>query len=243
VVEYTRVKSADLVVVGQHGPRGSRLWSSGVLATQIARAVASPTLTVSDEAVADKNVTASFKNIVCGIDFSPASLRALDEGLGMAQRSGGRITLLHVLEGFPYESGHSGARTFQLIGEDLGRVDKVKRKLRALVLPDALNWSEVETEVVSGVPHDAIVATATARMADLVVIGRPSPTLDRIVMASTVSGVLRRARCPVLAVPGASEATDVSSKADDGDRSDDEAMAPWTLRATHRFGASEIKAL
>ena len=47
VAEYARVKSADLVVVGQNGRRGSRFWSSGVIATDVARAVASPTLTVS----------------------------------------------------------------------------------------------------------------------------------------------------------------------------------------------------
>ena len=41
VAEYARVKSADLVVVGQNGRRGSRFWSSGVLATDVARAVAS----------------------------------------------------------------------------------------------------------------------------------------------------------------------------------------------------------
>ena len=115
VAEYARVKSADLVVVGQNGRRGSRFWSSGVLATDVARAVASPTLTVSKEAVADTDVTASFNNILCGIDFSAASLRALNEALTMAQQSGGRVTLLHVLEGFPYESVYSGSRAFRLI--------------------------------------------------------------------------------------------------------------------------------
>ena len=117
VAEYARVKSADLVVVGQNGRRGSRFWSSGVIATDVARAVASPTLTVSKEAVADTDVTASFNNILCGIDFSAASLRALNEALTMAQQSGGRITLLHVLEGFPYESVYSGSRAFRLIGD------------------------------------------------------------------------------------------------------------------------------
>ena len=229
VAEYARMKSADLIVVGQDGRRGSRFWSSGVLATDIARAVASPTLTVSK--VAGTDGAASFNNIVCAIDFSAASLRALEQALTLAQQSGGRITLLHVLEGFSYETVYSGSRAFRLIGDYRARVDKVKRELRALVPPDALNWCEVKTEVVSGIPHDAIVATARARNADLIVIGRRERTrLDRIVMASTVSSVLRRARSSVLAVPGPSDVTDVASKATGAERYGDETIARWTLR-------------
>ena len=105
VAEYARVKSADLVVVGQNGRRGSRFWSSGVLATDVARAVASPTLDRFEGCSRWTQMsTASFNNILCAIDFSAASLRALNEALTMAQQSGGRITLLHVLEGFPYEA-------------------------------------------------------------------------------------------------------------------------------------------
>jgi hypothetical protein len=76
--------------------------------------------------------------------------------------------------------------------------------------------------VVSGIPPNAIVATPTARNADLIVIGRPERTrLDRMVMASTVSGVLRRARSAVLAVPGPSDATDVAAAAISPERYDD----------------------
>ena len=233
VAEYARVKSADLVVVGQNGRRGSRFWSSGVMATDVARAVASPTLTVSKEAVTDTDVTASFSNILCGIDFSAASLRALNEALRMAQQTGGRITLLHVLEGFPYESVYSGSRAFRLIGDYRARVDKVKRELRALVPPDALNWCEVETEVVSGIPHDAIRNTATARKADLVVIGLPRRTkLDRIVKASTASGVSVVLGAPCWWCPYRQRSPTWLRKRSLLIADDDEAIAPWTLAAT-----------
>ena len=239
VVEYARAKAADLVVVGQNGRRRSRFWRSGVLATDLARAISSPTLTVSKETVSGAAVDASFNNILLAIDFSAASLAALNKALTMAQQSGGRITLLHVLEGFPYETVYSGSRAYRLIGEYRARVDKVKRELRALVPPDALNWCEVETEVVSGVPHDAIVATARARKADLVVIGRPHRArLDRIVMASTLSGVLRRARCSVLTVPGPSDGTKTVWKATGADRHEEEAIHTSTFGATHGVAPS-----
>ena len=235
VADYARANAADLVVVGQNGRRGSRFWRSGVLATDIARAVESPTLTVSKERDFSADAAASFDNILVAIDFSPASLRALDQALTLAQQSGGRVTVLHVLEGFPYETVYSGSRAFQLIGEYRARVDKVKHQLRALIPTDALNWIEVEVEVVSGVPHEAIVTTARAQKADLVVIGRARRSrLDRILMASTVAGVLRRARSLVLTVPEPSDVADMASKVIVADHHDDEAIALFTPRETDR---------
>jgi nucleotide-binding universal stress UspA family protein len=142
-------------------------------------------------------------------------------------------SVLHVPEGFPQETVYSGARAFRLVEDYRARVEKVKRGLRSLVPPDALNWCEVDTDVVSGIAHDAINATAAARKADLVVLGTPARSrFDRIAMASTPSGVLRRARCPVLAVPRPSAVTEWPRKTTTADR-DDEPMALFPLPATH----------
>jgi nucleotide-binding universal stress UspA family protein len=214
VAEYSARKSADLVVVGRNGRRGSRLWWSGLLAAELARRVECPTLTVSKTDAPDTELSGPFKNILCAVDFSPASLRALNEALTVAQQSGGRIVLLHVLEGFPYESVYSGSRALRLIEEYDALVAKVRSELLALVPRDVLNSCEVETEVVSGVAHDAIVAAATARTSDLVVIGLPRRTrLDRIVMASTASGVLRHVPSAVLTIPGPSRTAEGTLKA------------------------------
>lgn len=236
VAEYARAKSADLVVVGQNGRRGSRFWTSGVLATEVARAVAAPTLTVSEKLMPRTDERALFNNILCAIDFSAESLLALKKALALAQEGGGRITLLHALEGFPYETVYSGSRALRLVGEYRAHVDVVRRKLRALVPVDAFNWCEVETEVVSGPAADAIVATARELKADLVVMGRPRRTgFDRIKMASTMSAVLRRATSPVLAVPGTSSFNAVERKSFELDRHDGE-----TTVALPQGGAADV---
>jgi hypothetical protein len=55
---------------------------------------------------------------------------------------------------------------------------------------------------VSGIPHDAILAAATARRADLIVMGLPRrPRLEEFLTSSTVKQVLRRTTRPVLIVP------------------------------------------
>jgi nucleotide-binding universal stress UspA family protein len=183
----------------------------------------------------DADADGSFNNIICAVDFSPASDRAVRRALSLAQQSRGRVRLLHVLEGSPYESVYSGSRAFRLIAEYPARVERVRRELRSRVPSDALNWCEVDTEAVSGVPREAIVAMALARSADLIVIGVPPRTmLRRIVMGSTVAAVLRHARCAVLAVPARTRATDMRPESmpvrEDENEPGTTLISPGTLR-------------
>jgi nucleotide-binding universal stress UspA family protein len=126
----------------------------------------------------------------------------MNEALVLAQQSGGRITLLHVVKGYPYETVYSGARAMQLIDDYDRRVEKTKRELRSLVPPDTYNWCEVEATVESGVAHRSILAKAAEIQADLIVMGLPDRSaINRVVMGSTTTPVLRRANSPVLIVP------------------------------------------
>jgi nucleotide-binding universal stress UspA family protein len=204
VVEYAQGKAANLVVVPQHGRRGSSQWRGGGWATAISRGVECLTIAVPDCAVrpTDDETRAPFRNILCAVDFTRASMRALHEALNIAQQSAGRITLLHVL-GFPNETVHSSGRALRLIDEYRVRVEEVNLQLRQLVPPDAWHWCHVETVTVSGVPHDAIAATARGHQCDLIVMGLPRrPLLEQLVMRSTVRTLLRQAPCPVLMAPG-----------------------------------------
>lgn len=72
-----------------------------------------------------------------------------------------------------------------------------------MIPPDALNWSEIDVKTVSGLAHQAIVAAASERRADLVVVGLPRRSrMEEFVAGSTVHRVLRRTTSPVLLVPG-----------------------------------------
>jgi nucleotide-binding universal stress UspA family protein len=202
VGDYARSTGSDLVVVARHGRPFGSYWRPGVYATDIARHVGLLTLAVPGGRGTEARATAPFTDILCPMDLSPASNVALDHALVLAQQSGGRITLLHVLERFPYETVYSGSRAFRLIDEYRGHVQRMRGELRRAVPPDAFNWCEVRTTVVSGVAHQSILATAAELNPDLIVMGSPNRSaLDRIVMGSTTTPVLRRAQCPVLVVP------------------------------------------
>ena len=140
----------------------------------------------SDTQAADSET--GFRNILAPIDFSEASFRALSEALVLVQQSGGHLRLLHVLEGFPYETVYSGSRAFRLIDDYRARVARVDRELRSLIPPDALNWAEIDVATVSGRAHDAIISAASDQRADLVVLGLPRRSrMEDLVAGSTVN--------------------------------------------------------
>lgn len=208
VADHAKRQRADLVLVGQHGRAGSRYWPSGAFAAAIGRGVECPTIAVPDSA-APKTAAAShgiFKNILCAIDFSHASIQAFNEALALAQQSAGRLMLLHVLERYPYEAARSGERALHLFDDYRALVDRTNNDLHLLVPPDALNWCLVDAETAMGVPHDAISAAAKTYDCDLIVMGLPRRSPGPIVLRSTVERVLRRSPCPVLMVPGADPA-------------------------------------
>jgi nucleotide-binding universal stress UspA family protein len=203
VADYALHESPDLLVVDKHGRRASNLWRAGVFAKELARRVACPTLAVPNKFDgASPTADTSFREILCATDYLPASIAALKKALVLAQESGGRLTVLHVLDGFPYETVYSGSGAFRLIDKYHGLVAQVARQLRNAIPHDALNWCDVQTRVVSGEPHRAILATGLEIKPDLIVMGLPvRSALATVIMGSTTGPVVRGTRCPVLMVP------------------------------------------
>jgi hypothetical protein len=85
--------------------------------------------------------------------MSPASVTIVTQALALAEEHRGRVTLVHVLDRFPYEIIYSEAHASELIEEYRAQVATVTQELRALVPTDAPNSAEVDTEVMSGTPH------------------------------------------------------------------------------------------
>jgi nucleotide-binding universal stress UspA family protein len=64
-------------------------------------------------------------------------------------------------------------------------------------------WCKPETVTARGKPYREILALADEREVDLIVIGvRGRNAIDLALFGSTTNQVVRRARCPVLVIPG-----------------------------------------
>jgi nucleotide-binding universal stress UspA family protein len=182
-------RGASLIVmgIGRHNPLDRLFGTETTLATLRESRV--PVLAVGPEFPAVPS------RAVVGLDFSVASRQAARLALHLLA-PGGHLTLVHVRPRFEHPSAD-----WQAWDVEYGRTlpplfDQVRAQLN---VPDGFS---VDTVAVRGDPAPALLAFAQQANADLVAVGtqRHSP-LERLVVGSVATRVLRTARVGVLAVP------------------------------------------
>jgi nucleotide-binding universal stress UspA family protein len=136
-----------------------------------------------------------YQRIVCAIDFSEHSKRALRLSLELAARIGVRVSALHVID-FLLAEAAAVAYDVKRLTED------ADRELRALVGEVAGSAANVEVAIRTGRADREIVAHATTIGADLLVMGTQGlGGVRKLLFGSVTERVLRSATIPVLAVP------------------------------------------
>jgi nucleotide-binding universal stress UspA family protein len=143
------------------------------------------------------------QRILCPIDFSDFSRRALDHAVAMARWYKASITAVHVdpsieIVGFPAPMvGVPATWKFSDRAELLAT-------LQRFVEPESAPGVSIETVVREGPPVAEILAQAELTGADLIVMGTHGASgFERLLLGSVTEKVLRKARCPVLTVPRA----------------------------------------
>lgn len=144
------------------------------------------------------------RHILAATDLSVASRPAVERGFRLAAASGARYTVLHALalEGIALLRGVLGDKS-QAVSQRL--LADAQDQLDALLREPARNRGVVATGVVDpGLAGDVVPARVQAEDVDLVVVGaHGSGFLQRLLLGSTASRLLRKSRCPVLVVKNA----------------------------------------
>ena len=96
---------ADLLVLGTHGRSGFERLFLGSVTEKVLRTTHAPVMTIPPPVT--QPGPALYKTILCPLDFSDASTRALDYALSLAQEADARLILLHVIENLLGEGGAS----------------------------------------------------------------------------------------------------------------------------------------
>ena len=142
-------------------------------------------------------------------DFSPEAHNAFEVALQLAHRTGGHITLLHVLSGLSGSGGMvtTGGRTGGGNLDDLFMVQMLqltKRRMHLLMAEAAETAPDVSVldMVETGNLEDAVLDVIRRRQIDLVVIGahEHAPGRHLFGAGSHAERLVRRAPCPVLTV-------------------------------------------
>jgi nucleotide-binding universal stress UspA family protein len=185
---------ADLIVIGTHGRSGWKRLTLGSVAEQVLRKATCPVMVVPPSAPSTPR--SPFKQILCPVDFSDASIAALRFALSMAQEGDARLTVLHVSES---RRDDDAARMHAITGVHRASEAETRRQLAALVPDDARNGCDVESDLEFGKADEQILSVSAARHADLIVMGvHGRSAMDVALFGSTTQAVVRQAACAVL---------------------------------------------
>lgn len=204
ILDLAKTMPADLIVMGTHGRSGLERLVLGSVAEKVLRKAGCPVLTVPP-GVADAvpGPAVLFKRILCAVDFSDCSTRALAYASSLAQEADARLAVLHVIDAAPEPPPGRDAPVLNrrrnltaLI--DATKLDRLTRLNEAI--PDGMRaYCTVETLVSTGTPHEEILRIAAEQKSELIVLGVHSRSAaDLLYFGSTAQRVVREASCPVL---------------------------------------------
>lgn len=141
----------------------------------------------------------SIATILCPVDFSEGSARALDYATSMALRFDATLHLLHVRRIDVLVSPDGG---LAIPAEALREIAKAAHdKLASIAEGPKARGAKVEIHDREGSPAEEAVALAGSIPADLIVVGTHGRTgLSRLLLGSVAERIVRTSPVPVLTV-------------------------------------------
>ncbi len=191
IAEYAQEKKVDLITIPSVGENIWRRMFMGSTASNLARAAKKPVL-ILKYVGGEGNYRPTFgdcreifRRPLVAIDFSKCSLRVVQAVKGSEELID-ELLLLHSVD---YERVKDIENNIQIAKRNL------EKTLKAFKVKG-------EAEVFVGTASSAILGTAIARKASLIVIGKKGRSfLKDLILGSTAERVMRDARVPVLLVP------------------------------------------
>ena len=203
IIDRATTISADLIVMGTHGASGVERLVLGSVTEKVLRKALCPVLTVPPRSPDWAPLPPLFKRILCAVDFSDCSMRALKYATSLAEEADGCLTVAHVfeLEGALPEDWRE-TLTPRSIREELVAVERERREKLAYAVPESARmFCQVETTMVTGTPYREILRLANQKQSELIVLGiHGRNAADLLFFGSTANHVVRRATCPVLTI-------------------------------------------
>ena len=193
IVDTAKTVKADLIVMGTRGLSGFQHVLLGSNAERTARLAPCPVLTLKTAAP----TTAKFARILAPVDFSTEGDAAVKLAIDLAREHGGEVHLLHAYD-VPagVAMGYGGAIPQSVFdGIEAGArasMEKACGPLQRAGVP-------FKTHLVMGSTTDAILDTAKAEGADVIVMGTHGRRgFHHLLLGSVAERTLRLAACPVL---------------------------------------------
>ena len=141
----------------------------------------------------------SIDRILCPVDFSEFSRRAIHYALSLARHFGAQLYVQHTAEIpqalFRAEAEPSAVQAWR------HQLPRLEQDLAQLLKENGASVSEARIAVNEGTALDRILETISNQRVDLVVMGTHGRTgMSRLMLGSVAEGVIHNSRCPVLVI-------------------------------------------
>ena len=200
-----RAKSlvANLIVMGTHGRGGLDRLVLGSVTEKVLRKASCPVLTVPPPVSGPPaEAPLLFKRILCALDFSDWSMKALTYALALAEEADARLYVMHVLEGFRAEE-MTAYPDFDLSRYTQHLEQDAQARLQKAIPEGARTWCEPVEVLSSGRAYREILREAQEQDVHLIVMGvHGRNPVDLMLFGSTTHHVIRASTCPVLTLRG-----------------------------------------
>jgi nucleotide-binding universal stress UspA family protein len=157
---------------------------------------------------------AMYRRILVPFDGSGASLRGLDEAVGLALPLGATLRLVHVIHKFDRRPGHAGPSSYiELVPGSKEAGELLLRQGRGRAEHGGVKVQTMLLASLTGQLSEMVAEEARAWRADLIVIGTHGRRgVERILWGSDAEQLMRIAPVPVLLVQAARRPTEAPAE-------------------------------
>jgi len=153
--------------------------------------------------MAEKDAKQGYKTILFTTDFSDISKKTFAHALSMAKLCGARLYIFHVVDTSGEAAGfYLPHLAFEKLEEEMKAA--AEAMIKKVFSKKLGSFKDYELQVRMGTPNKEIARFAEENNVDLIVMGTYSRGgIDRLLFGSTTDRVIRKVKCPVLAIPPA----------------------------------------
>ncbi len=137
------------------------------------------------------------EKILCSVDYSDASIRALNNAIKIARTFRTKLFVINVFE--PMENSYSLRYEFDYQQENKKNESENAKRFNEFL--NKFNFTDIDyqTHIFSGKPDKEIVRFADQNQVDLLFMGATGKTfLQRILLGSVTEKVIRKLPCPMV---------------------------------------------
>ena len=187
IIQTAENINANVILIGSGEKSKNDTFQLGITAEKIIRKSDKPVLVVK------KDKPLNIKNILCPVDFSPESKRALKNAITIARRLKSELTIFSVSE--LYDPGSMGIKVDWDEENDKALVEHIKNFnsfLKDFNLTD-LNWNK---EIKGGDPAIEILDSISRYKSDFLIMGTAGKSrVRRLIMGSVTEKVISEVPC------------------------------------------------